>query len=122
MKDVEAFAAEHDLHDIIPDLKKGAIVAQNPGGFDEMEELSAEEKDALRFEVTHKWRHPSKLYITIIVCSIGAAVQYVLSELFRIFRAPLTSFQRLGSDWFERCQFVLSHRVRHPDQLGRSGS
>jgi len=85
MKDVEDFAAEHDLHDIIPELKKGAIVAQNPGSFDEMEELSAEEKDALRFEVTHKWRHPAKLYITIIVCSIGAAVQYVLRPLSAFF-------------------------------------
>ena len=81
MKDVEDFAAEHDLNDIVPDLKKGAIVAQNPGGFDEMEEISEEEKDALRFEVTNKWRHPSKLYITIIICSIGAAVQYGLNLL-----------------------------------------
>lgn len=81
MKDVEDFAAEHDLHDIVPDLKKGALVAQNPGGFDEMEEISPEEKEALRFEVTNKWRHPGKLYMTIIVCSIGAAVQYSLNLL-----------------------------------------
>ena len=26
-------------------------------------------------KVTRKWKHPAKLYITVIVCSIGAAVQ-----------------------------------------------
>ena len=76
MKDVEDFAAEHDLHDILPELKKGAIVAQNPAGFEDMEEISPQEKDVLRFEVTHKWKHPVRLYVTIIICSIGAAVQY----------------------------------------------
>lgn len=75
MQDVEDFAREHDLQDIVSDLKKGAIVAQNPSGFEDMAELSAEEKDALRFEVTHKWKHPFKLYLTIAICSIGAAVQ-----------------------------------------------
>jgi hypothetical protein len=81
MKDVEDFAAEHDLHDIIGDLKKGALVAQNPAGFNEMEELSPEEKDALRFEVTNKWTHPMRLYVTIVICSIGAAVQYETHSL-----------------------------------------
>ena len=38
-------------------------------------DLSEEEKDALRIEVTKKWKHPMKLYITVVVCSIGAAVQ-----------------------------------------------
>ena len=38
-------------------------------------DLTEEEKDALRIEVTRKWKHPTKLYITIVVCSIGAAVQ-----------------------------------------------
>jgi hypothetical protein len=50
MKDVEDFAAEHDLHDIVPDLKKGALVAQNPADFDKLEEFSPEQKEALRFE------------------------------------------------------------------------
>ena len=76
MQDVEDFAKEHDLQDIVLDLKKGALVAQNPPGFEDLDELSSEEKDALRFEISHKWRHPLKLYLTIAICSIGAAVQY----------------------------------------------
>lgn len=38
-------------------------------------DLEEDEKDALRIEVTKKWHHPLKLYVTIVVCSIGAAVQ-----------------------------------------------
>lgn len=75
MKDVEEFATEHSLTDIIPDLKKGALVAQNPANFDSLEELTREDKDALRYEVLHKWSHPIQLYVTVIVCSVGAAVQ-----------------------------------------------
>lgn len=75
MKDVEEFAAEHSLQDIIPELKKGALVAQNPAGFEELDELSEAEKESLRYEVLHKWSHPWQLYVTVIVCSIGAAVQ-----------------------------------------------
>ena len=75
MKDVEEFAAEHGLNDIIPDLKKGALIAQNPAGFDSLEELAEDERAALRTEVLHKWKHTAQLYMTVIVCSIGAAVQ-----------------------------------------------
>lgn len=44
------------------------------GNFERMD-LGEDEKEALRIEVTRKWKHPAKLYITIVVCSIGAAVQ-----------------------------------------------
>lgn len=37
--------------------------------------LEEDEKEALRIEVTKRWSHPIKLYITVAVCSIGAAVQ-----------------------------------------------
>lgn len=75
MRDVEDFAREHDLEDIIDHLKKGALVAQDPNGFDNIEMLVEEDKQHLRFEKQHKWKHPLQLYVTIIVCSIGAAVQ-----------------------------------------------
>ena len=75
LRDVENFAAENGLTDIVGDLKKGALVAQNPAGFDDLEELDGDERQALRFEVLHKWKHTVQLYVTIIVCSIGAAVQ-----------------------------------------------
>ena len=75
MRDVEDFAREHDLEDIVEHLKKGALVAQSPNDFDTIEMLVEEDKQHLHFEKEHKWKHPLQLYITIIVCSIGAAVQ-----------------------------------------------
>ncbi|KAF8250998.1 hypothetical protein K440DRAFT_596824 [Wilcoxina mikolae CBS 423.85] len=75
MRDVDQFAAEHGLMDIVPLLKKGAVVAQNPGGFENLKQITEEEKQHIRNETLHKWKHPAALYYTIIICSIGAAVQ-----------------------------------------------
>ncbi|TKA33682.1 hypothetical protein B0A50_00518 [Salinomyces thailandicus] len=75
MRDVEEFAHEYSLQDIAPLLKKGALVAQNPGEFENVEGLEEDEKEALRDEVIHKWRQPKALYFTVVLCSIGAAVQ-----------------------------------------------
>ncbi|KAF2006144.1 hypothetical protein P154DRAFT_603506 [Amniculicola lignicola CBS 123094] len=75
MRDVEEFAHDKDLDDLIPILKKGALVAQDPSKFEEVESLDEDELVALRNEKLHKWKHPFALYFTIITCSIGAAVQ-----------------------------------------------
>ena len=59
-------------------LKKGALVAQDPTSFESISgefALSETEIQDLNAEITHKWRHPRTLYFTIILCSIGAAVQ-----------------------------------------------
>ncbi|KAK5079071.1 hypothetical protein LTS08_003778 [Lithohypha guttulata] len=73
--DVENFAGRTGMTDQIDLLKRGALVAQNPAGYENISALSSDEKDALRIEVTKKWNHPWKLYMTVAVCSIGAAVQ-----------------------------------------------
>ncbi|KAF2119071.1 hypothetical protein BDV96DRAFT_370210 [Lophiotrema nucula] len=75
MRDVEDFATEKELTDLIPILKKGALVAQAPSKFEELEILDDADRAALAKEKGHKWSHPLALYFTIIVCSIGAAVQ-----------------------------------------------
>ena len=75
MKDVERFAEEKGMTDALPLLKKGALVAQDPANIENLDSLDEEEKDALRYEAEHRWKHPLRLYVTIIVCSIGAAVQ-----------------------------------------------
>ena len=75
MADVERFAREKEMEDILPLLKHGAIAAQNPLDFETQKGLSDEERDVLRYEISHKWRQPFTLYFTIILCSIGAAVQ-----------------------------------------------
>ena len=78
MSRVETFAEEKGLTEHIALLKRGALVAQDPNGYEDItgpEALSEEEKTALRVEVEHKWRLPMRLYLTIATCSIGAAVQ-----------------------------------------------
>lgn len=75
MEDVEHFANENQLNDILPDLKKGALVARDPAGFDSLPDLDDEEKRILRQEITHRWKQTRTLYVTIITCSVGAAVQ-----------------------------------------------
>lgn len=75
MQDVELFAEEKGLTDKIDLLRKGALVAKDPANFEALEILSDEEREALRLEAAYKWRHPIKLYFTVIICSVGAAVQ-----------------------------------------------
>ena len=75
MADVEDFARSGNLMDILPELKKGALVARDPANFQSLPDLDEEEKAALAREVTHRWSQTTTLYLTIITCSIGAAVQ-----------------------------------------------
>ncbi|KAL9115161.1 MAG: hypothetical protein Q9227_000955 [Pyrenula ochraceoflavens] len=75
-KDVEAFANTHGLAEAITLLKKGALIARDPANWEDLE-LEDDERQALRTETLHRWKHPILLYVTIFICSIGAAVQYV---------------------------------------------
>ncbi|KAI1499591.1 sugar transporter-domain-containing protein [Biscogniauxia marginata] len=78
MRDVEEFANKKGLTEHIPLLRKGALVAQNPNDFEDIdgeEALDESEKRALIDEVIHRWRMPWRLFLTIATCSIGAAVQ-----------------------------------------------
>jgi hypothetical protein len=74
MRDVAQFAQENNLVDALPRLKKGALIAQDPSAYEEVE-LDDDERDAIRLEVLRKWKQPNALYMTIVICSIGAAVQ-----------------------------------------------
>lgn len=75
MCDVDAFAVKHRLADISELLKRGALVAQDPINFEDVDGLQRDERESLRDEVEHKWRQPKAMYFTVILCSIGAAVQ-----------------------------------------------
>ncbi|KAI0134427.1 hypothetical protein BJ170DRAFT_679315 [Xylariales sp. AK1849] len=78
MRDVEAFAHEKGLVEHIPLLRKGALIAQDPTKYENIdgdEALDETEKKVLLDEVLHKWRLPLRLFLTIATCSIGAAVQ-----------------------------------------------
>lgn len=75
MANVENYASQHNLSEHVAILKKGALVAQNPAGFELMDELDEVEKEHLRAETLHKWRQPKTLYLIIALSSIGAAIQ-----------------------------------------------
>jgi hypothetical protein len=75
LADVETFATENGLSEYLPMLRKGALVAQNPSGFDTITELEDEERNFLQVEATHRWSHNRTLYLTIILNSIAAAIQ-----------------------------------------------
>lgn len=69
---------EKGLTEYLDYFKKGALVAQDPDNYEDIHgdhKLGNEEVSALQREMTHKWRVPKMLYMTIITCSIGAAVQ-----------------------------------------------
>ncbi|KAK0554663.1 hypothetical protein OC846_001997 [Tilletia horrida] len=72
---VEDFAREKKLESEVDLLKKGALIAQNPADFRSLDILSEEEKNFIQHEYEHKWSHPLTLYVTIFLCSIGAATQ-----------------------------------------------
>ncbi|KIX97433.1 uncharacterized protein Z520_06885 [Fonsecaea multimorphosa CBS 102226] len=75
MLQVQRFATDKDLLDILPLLQRGAYVAQAAVPLAEMEELEPDELEGLQRETKHRWSHPFALYATVFVCSIGAAVQ-----------------------------------------------
>ena len=75
MSDVEDYAHKNQLTDILPLLRKGALVAQDPAGFESLPEIDEEDRVHLRNEVLHRWKHPKILYITIVMNSIAAAIQ-----------------------------------------------
>lgn len=75
IRDVHEFAETHGLTDITPVLERGALVARDPANYASVEGLTEDESQAIQNEVLHKWKQPVALYFTIILCSIGAAVQ-----------------------------------------------
>ncbi|KAI8935650.1 hypothetical protein NX059_007176 [Plenodomus lindquistii] len=75
LRDVDAFAKENDFEEHLPLLRKAALVARDPVNMDKVPGITQEETDSISNEVLHKWRQPRILYFTIILCSVGAAVQ-----------------------------------------------
>lgn len=75
LRDVEIYASTYGLDDVVPLLKKGALVAQKPGNFETIQDLNEEDVSVLQVEKDHRWKHPWVLYYTIILNSIAAAVQ-----------------------------------------------
>lgn len=76
LKNVAEFHRSKGLpEDSLIFLRKGAIIAQNPAGFEDEEDLDEDDRQCLRDEVTRRWHHPWPLYYTIFLNSIAAAIQ-----------------------------------------------
>lgn len=93
---VEEFAKEKEMADKIDLLRKAALLAQNPKEFEQIPELDEEDRAVIRQEITRmlrfkpplrlpsfdtkllltdRWHQPFALYMTVVVCSLAAAVQ-----------------------------------------------
>jgi len=44
------------MEDILPDLGKGALLAQNPKDFENIPELDETDREIIRRETTRQWR------------------------------------------------------------------
>ena len=75
LRDVRDFARANNLEEHVELLKKGAQVAKDPRFFEAIRGITEIEKQALRDEENRRFRQPIALYITIVTCSVGAAVQ-----------------------------------------------
>ncbi|KAG8686806.1 hypothetical protein FRC11_008342 [Ceratobasidium sp. 423] len=69
------FAHSHGLSEYADVIRKGALVAQDPLGFDSLSQLTLEEKAELQREQTHRWDQPITLYYLVVLSSMAAAVQ-----------------------------------------------
>ncbi|KAF2108039.1 hypothetical protein BDV96DRAFT_505178 [Lophiotrema nucula] len=72
---VGAFCQEWGFQDKQEVFWKGALVAQDPAGFETLPELLEEDKYHIRRETTHRWHLPKDLYYAIAICSLGSAIQ-----------------------------------------------
>ncbi|KAF9476306.1 hypothetical protein BDN70DRAFT_952114 [Pholiota conissans] len=75
LKRVDSFTREKNLEDKTELFRKAALLAQNPADFENIPELTEEDKYHIRRETTHRWSQSRDLYMTVIICSIAAAVQ-----------------------------------------------
>ena len=71
------YALKHHIGDEedIRAFRKGAILAQDPRRFSQVQGLTGMEIDVLQREFSNRWSQPKLMYIVIILCSTCAAVQ-----------------------------------------------
>ncbi|KAJ5165996.1 hypothetical protein N7492_006292 [Penicillium capsulatum] len=71
------FCREFGFEEHVETFQKGALAAQHQKGFEDLSELTDEDKHHLTREYTHKWHLPKDLYYSIALCSLGSAIQQV---------------------------------------------
>lgn len=100
LADVDAWCVEKGLQEHQEWFRKGALIArvgQRDDGFEYVQQLSEEEKDLLRHEVTHRWSQPFMLYFLVVLCAGSAIVQGMDQTAVNgaQVRLPCISFPRL---------------------------
>ncbi|KAJ6546713.1 hypothetical protein DFH09DRAFT_821589, partial [Mycena vulgaris] len=76
MRDVDQFAEEKGLKHLSAELRKGALVAQDPQDFSFLIDiLDEDDKYHLRRKTTHKFSQTDSLYYMVVMSSLAAAVQ-----------------------------------------------
>ncbi|KAF7305929.1 Facilitated glucose transporter [Mycena chlorophos] len=73
--DAEAWAEANGMKDDAALFGRAALVAREGDRFEQVAELSVEEREALIYERDHKWHGPKMLWYSIALCAIGAATQ-----------------------------------------------
>lgn len=71
------FAVTHQMgnREDIRAFEIGAILAQAPEKFGQVQGLTNDELEKLRKEFSNRWSQPWLMYAVIVICSISAAVQ-----------------------------------------------
>lgn len=72
IRDVDAWVLEKGLGHEQDVFRKGALIArvgQRDDGFEYVDQLSEDEKELLRHEITHRWDHPFMLYFLVVLCA-----------------------------------------------------
>lgn len=96
---------------------------RRPPAFEEIAELDNIERDAPHNEVLHEWRQPFALYFTVILCSVGAAVQCWDQILGDFILWPSTNSKK-GPRWMSlpdlhTTVLLLPPRFSRPSDRGR---
>ncbi|EKM80826.1 hypothetical protein AGABI1DRAFT_119397 [Agaricus bisporus var. burnettii JB137-S8] len=109
MEDGKAFATRYGLEDLSELFKKGALVAKDPLAFEDLSLLTEEEKQALREEVSNKWKQPKMLYYLVILCSGKSSMDESVINGANLFFAPQFGIEPRGgtAEQNSRNQWIL---------------
>ena len=71
------YARKHHIGDEedVRAFRKGAVLAQEPRRFAQVQGLTGKESEVLQKEFDNRWSQPKLMYIVIALCSTCAAVQ-----------------------------------------------
>ncbi|PPJ59549.1 hypothetical protein CBER1_09800 [Cercospora berteroae] len=74
-RQADLFCTTYEFQDESETFRKAALLAQRQEEFEDIEELTEDDKKYLRMEHTHRWNLPWTLYLCIGIVSLGSAIQ-----------------------------------------------